>query len=103
MNKAIKGIGRGLYITLACFLAFVALGMSFLSDGTVPVYIHVIIPVIVLVIFLAPLAIWHRINTATVGSPLPVRLRQHQDKIIIGGLLLWVIGVAVSYFAARGN
>lgn len=84
-------------------MALVALAMSFISDGPVPLYIHIFMPLLVLVIFITPLLLWRRLQAGPIPSPLPARLRKHQDKIIVVFLIVWVAYIAISYFVGQGN
>jgi|SRR6185369_6595324 len=103
MNKALKGLTLSAYVLLACTMALLTLAMSFVSDGPVPLYVRVTVPVVVLLIFIAPLVIWRKMKAGAISSPLPTGLRKHQDKIIVVGLLLWAVGAAISYMVTRGN
>lgn len=103
MNKAVKGFGRIIYTGFALFLALVALGMSYVSDGTVPLYVHILVPLLVILIFFSPVLIWRRMNAGSVPSPLPIKIRKYQDKFIVIFLILWVAGAIIGYFAARSN
>lgn len=103
MNKISRDISLSFYIAFVLLLALVALGMSFISDGPVPMYVHIIMPLMIVLIFIAPLLIWRKLNAGPISSPLPTRLRKHQDKIIVIFLAVWAIGIAISYFASRGN
>jgi hypothetical protein len=103
MNKVVKGIGLYLYGTLVFFFALAALGMSFLSDGPVPLSVHILFPLMVLIIFAAPVIIWRRLNAGPIPSPLPAKLRKHQDVIIVGFLAIWATYLGVEYLAGRSN
>lgn len=103
MNRVIKGLGLTVYVTFAIYLAVMAFVISFVSDGPVPLYIHVMVPLIVLLIFIAPLVIWRRINAGSVPNPLPTGLRKYQGKIIVGFLVIWTVITAIGYVASRGN
>lgn len=103
MNKVAKDLGLALYIVFVLFMALIALGMSFISDGPVPLYVHITMFLLVVLVFMAPLLIWRRLHAGPVSSPLPARLRKHQDKIIVAFLIVWVAYSAISYFAGWDN
>ncbi len=103
MNKVARVLGLSLYTVFALFSALMVLVASFISDGQVPLYMRITIPLIVLILFFTPLLIWRRMNAGPVASPLPVRWQKYQDKIILGFLAVWAVSMAITYVVVRGN
>lgn len=103
MNKVVKGVLLGVYITFILFLALIAFGASFVSDGPVPWSVHIMGPLMVVILFAAPPIIWHVLKTKSIGPLLPHHLRKHQNTIIIGFLMVWALVIGLNFIKARGN
>jgi hypothetical protein len=103
MNRVIKGIALSLYISAVLFFALIAFAMSFLSDGPVPLYVHIVMPLVVLAIFIGPVIVWRRLNAGPIPSPLPAKLQKYQDKIIVIFLIIWAVAVTMGYFRGQNR
>ena len=97
-KRALKSLAWGLYVAFVVVMVFFAFLASFLSDGHVPEYIHIVFPLYIGIVFGLPPLLWHLIRSNKMRSPLPMRLRKYEEKIIVIFLALWGVAMAVGYY-----